>query len=163
MLHHVSVKGLTLDPLTNSPIVVLSQEGEDRALPIWIAVPEANAIALQLEDIDAPRPMTHDLLRSLIENLDARVDRVVITDLREGTYYAEIHLEANGKQIVVDSRPSDAIALALRMSADIYADEEVFEKTGHRLEQAEESWENIDRVKEWIDDISPDDFSQGLH
>ena len=116
----MSIKGLMLDPVSNSPIVVLKDEEEKFFLPIWVGIFEANAIALQLENVTTPRPMTHDLLRNMISELDARVTRVVINDLRDSTFFAQIRLITGDKTLELDARPSDAIALALRTEAPIF-------------------------------------------
>ena len=115
----MEIKGLMMDPVSNVPIVVLRNEETNQFLPIWIGVFEANSIALQLEDVEPPRPMTHDLAVGLLEALEAAIERIVITDLVDGTFYAEIHLKTNGTSRTVDSRPSDAIALALRVDAPV--------------------------------------------
>src|ERR1700720_2113620 len=110
----MSIKGLMLDPVSNSPIVVLKDEDEKFFLPIWVGIFEANAIALQIENVTTPRPMTHDLLKNVINDLKASVQKVVVSDLRDNTFYALIYLTVNGETVAVDARPSDAIALALR-------------------------------------------------
>ena len=114
MLIEMTIKGLMLDPITNTPIVILKDKEGDRVLPIWVGLFEANAIALQIENVATPRPMTHDLLRNIITDLDGRVDRIVVSDLKENTFYAVVHLTVRGERVAVDARPSDAIALALR-------------------------------------------------
>ena len=114
MLIEMSIKGLMVDPMAGTPIVILKDKQGERVLPIWVGVPEANAIALQIENVSTPRPMTHDLLRNIITDLEGRVDRVVVSDLRDNTYFAIIHLTVRGERVAVDARPSDAIALALR-------------------------------------------------
>ncbi len=114
MLIEMSIKGLMVDPMAGTPIVILKDKQGERVLPIWVGVPEANAIALQIENVSTPRPMTHDLLRNIITDLEGRVDRVVVSDLRDNTYFAVIHLTVRGERVAVDARPSDAIALALR-------------------------------------------------
>ena len=108
----MTIKGLMVDPATNTPIVILKDKGGERVLSIWVGIFEANAIALQIENVATPRPMTHDLLRNVITDLDGRVDRIVVSDLRDNTFYAVIHLSIRGEQIAIDARPSDAIALA---------------------------------------------------
>lgn len=162
MPHRMNVKGLTLDPLTSTPIIVLSEENADLALPIWIGVAEANAIALELEKINAPRPMTHDLMVSVFDQLDVDVRQVVVSDIRNNTYYAEIEFEANGKVFTIDARPSDAIALALRADAPIYVDDKVVEKT--RTDQAgrQQGWDNPSELRDWLEEITPEDFSKEL-
>src|SRR5207302_3350955 len=121
----MSIKGLMLDPVSNSPIVVLKDEAEKFFLPIWVGIFEANAIALQLENVTTPRPMTHDLLRNLISELDARVTRVVINDLRDSTFFAQIRVITGQRTMEIDARPSDAIALALRTEAPIFVAQSV--------------------------------------
>src|SRR6266705_1589942 len=110
----MSIKGLMVDPITNTPIVVLRDKEGQKVLPIWVGIFEANAIALQIENISTPRPMTHDLLKNVIGDLNAEVQKIVVSDLRDNTFYAMIYLDMGGESIAVDSRPSDAIALALR-------------------------------------------------
>ena len=121
----MKVKGLALEPLSNMPVIILRDEEEKRSLPICVGLFEANAIALELEKISTPRPMTHDLIKNILESLDARVQKIVVNDLRDNTFYAVIHLRLGRADITVDSRPSDAIALALRVGAPIFVDEEV--------------------------------------
>ena len=127
MLIEMTIKGLMLDPITNTPIVILKDKDGDRVLPIWVGLFEANAIALQIENVATPRPMTHDLLRNIITDLDGQVDRIVVSDLKENTFYAIVHLTVRGERVAVDARPSDAIALALRTRAPILVDETVIE------------------------------------
>src|SRR5689334_24593303 len=124
----MKVKGLALDPLSNMPMIILRDEEEKRSLPIWVGLFEANAIALELEKISTPRPMTHDLIKNILESLDARVQKVVVNDLRENTFYAVLYLRLGSADITVDSRPSDAIALALRVGAPIFVEEDVVDK-----------------------------------
>ena len=124
----MSIKGLMLDPVSNSPIVVLKDDEEKFFLPIWVGIFEANAIALQLENVTTPRPMTHDLLRNMISELNARVIRVVINDLRDSTFFAQIRLLTGEKTLELDARPSDAIALALRVEAPIYVAQSVLDQ-----------------------------------
>lgn len=144
----MSIKGLMLDPVSNSPIVVLRDEEEKLFLPIWVGIFEANAIALQLENVSTPRPMTHDLLRNTIAELDARVTRIVINDLRDSTFFAQIRVLVNrgegDRMLELDARPSDAIALALRTEAPIYVAQSVLDQAqtitpGESDEQDEKS------------------------
>ena len=121
----MKIRGLMMDPVTNMPIVILKETGSETVLPIWVGIFEANAIALEIEKVSTPRPMTHDLLRNLLVGLDATVLKVVVTELKEDTFYAVIWLDRGGEVIGIDSRPSDAIALALRMDCPIYVEEEV--------------------------------------
>ncbi|GAK52481.1 hypothetical protein U14_03732 [Candidatus Moduliflexus flocculans] len=158
MFIEMVVKGLTLDPLTNMPIVILKDVEEKRVLPIWIGLFEANAIALELEKITTPRPMTHDLMRDLIVGLDAQVTKIVVNDLKNSTFYAVIHLSMNGNQVVVDSRPSDAIALALRSNAPIYVSSEVVNKA-RSIDVSQEN-EEADQLKEWLENLKPEDFGK---
>ena len=158
MFIEMSVKGLTLDPLTNMPIVILKDMDDKRVLPIWIGLFEANAIALELEKITTPRPMTHDLMRDLISGLTAIVTKIVVNDLKNNTFYAVIHLALNGNHFVVDSRPSDAIALALRSNAPIYVASEVINKA-RSIDMSKET-EETDQLKEWLENLKPEDFGK---
>ena len=155
----MSIKGLMLDPVSNSPIVVLKDENEKFFLPIWVGIFEANAIALQLESIATPRPMTHDLLRNMIAELDARVTRIVINDLRDSTFFAQIGLTTGGRTLELDARPSDAIALALRTEAPIFVAQSVLEQaqTISPDGAGEESEENM---KKWFENLGPDDLGK---
>ena len=162
----MKVKGLALDPMSNLPILILRDEGEKRSLPIWVGLAEANAIALELEKITTQRPMTHDLIRNILEALRAKVVKVVVTDLRENTFYAVIQLQLGATEVTVDSRPSDAIALALRVGAPIFVEEEVILKaksTEGKGEPGEKSGTPDDpsKVKEWLESIKPGDFLEG--
>ena len=162
----MKVKGLALDPMSNLPILILRDEGEKRSLPIWVGLAEANAIALELEKITTQRPMTHDLIRNILEALRAKVVKVVVTDLRDNTFYAVIQLQLGATEVTVDSRPSDAIALALRVGAPIFVEEEVILKaksTEGKAEPAEKAATPDDpsKVKEWLESIKPGDFLEG--
>lgn len=154
----MKIKGLMVDPVTNMPIVILKDDGEDRVLPIWVGIFEANAIALRIEDIDTPRPMTHDLIQNLLENLQANVDKIVVSDLRDNTYFALIHLRMGDEEFVVDSRPSDAIALALRAGAPIYVEEIVLERA--KTLEGERELSDSERLRKWFEDLDPEDFSK---
>jgi bifunctional DNase/RNase len=158
MLIEMKIKGLMVDPTTNMPIVILKDEVEDRMLPIWVGVFEANAIALRMEAIDTPRPMTHDLLRDLLDKLHATVEKIVVNDLKENTYFAHIHLLINGDQHVLDSRPSDAIALALRAEAPIFVEQSVLDQA-HTLE-ADDELPDAERLRQWFENLDPEDFSK---
>lgn len=159
----MSVGGLTLDPVTKTPIVILKDPDNRLNLPIWIGLLEATAMATELEGIKMARPMTHDLLRTVIGELGARVERVEITDLKENTYFAVIHIRVNGDERVIDSRPSDAISLALRTKSPIYVAKRVLE-TSTALQQVEEgtasNLSNVARDKwsEILEKMTPDDF-----
>jgi hypothetical protein len=159
----MSVGGLTLDPVTKAPIVILQDRDNKLNLPIWIGLLEATAMATELEGIKMSRPMTHDLLRNLLSELGAAVECVQITDLKENTYFAAIHLRVNGEVRIVDSRPSDAISLALRTKSPIYVDKRVIESSSV-LQQAEENAEtnfssvSRDKWTEVLEKMTPSDF-----
>jgi uncharacterized protein len=154
------VKGLTLDPLTNMPIVILKDVEGNRALPIWIGANEANAIAMEMERITTPRPMTHDLIRNILEGLKAKVARIVVNDLRDNTFYAVIFLTANGTEVAIDSRPSDAIALALRVKAPIFVAEKVIREAKSIDLTEEKPAEDAQSVRDWIENLKPEDFGR---
>jgi uncharacterized protein len=161
MFVEMKVRGLALDPVSNMPIIILRDEEDKRSLPIWVGIFEANAIALELEKIPTPRPMTHDLIKNILETIEARLLKIVVTDLRENTFFAELHLQVGEGEVTVDSRPSDAIALALRAGAPIYVDEEVVRKA-KSLEVTKESEpvkaDDPERLREWLENIKPEDF-----
>ena len=154
----MTVRGLTLDPVTNAPIVILKSEGGTRLLPIWIGVFEANAIALEMEKISTPRPMTHDLLKSVIELLGARVERMVVDKLEENTFFASVYLRSGGQELRLDARPSDAIALALRTGARIFVAHDVLSRS--RGIEIEEDLGEADQWRQWINHITPGDFAR---
>lgn len=153
----MTIKGLMLDPVSNSPIVVLKDEDEKFFLPIWVGIFEANAIALQLENVSTPRPMTHDLLKNMIAELDGRVTRVVINDLRDATFFAQIRVITGGKTLELDARPSDAIALALRVEAPIFVAQEVLDQAQTITPEGEEDSE---RTKKILEQLGPDDLGK---
>ena len=149
----MDVKGLMVDPVTNVPMVILRGDEESYVLPIWVGVFEANAIALQMENIETPRPMTHDLLRDVVDRLDAEVSEIHVTDLRDSTFYATVQLRrASGELVSVDARPSDAIALALRTGAPIYVDAHVIEKA----KEFDVGSEDPEKLREWFESLSTD-------
>jgi bifunctional DNase/RNase len=154
----MKVRGLTLDPLTNMPIVILKDLAEERAIPIWVGVFEANAIALEMENVPTPRPLTHDLIKNVIEEAHAKVIRIVINDLKDNTFYAVIVLSTNGNEVFIDSRPSDAIAVALRVDAPIYVAKKVLDES--RFIDLSEQEEDEEKWKEWIEDLRPEDFGK---
>ena len=154
----MSIKGLMVDPITNMPIVILRDKDGDRVLPIWVGIFEANAIALQIENISTPRPMTHDLLRNIIGDLDGRVDRVVVSDLKDNTFYAIIHLTVRGERIAIDSRPSDAIALALRTRSPIMVEESVIDNA-KTVDFASERADN-DQLQKWLESLDPEELGK---
>jgi len=152
----MTIKGLMLDPISNSPIVVLKDVDEKLFLPIWVGIFEANAIALRLEEITTPRPMTHDLLRNVLGVLDAEVIKIIINDLKDSTFYALIEMKVRGEILEIDSRPSDAIALALRTDAPIFVEQAVLEEA--QTITPDESTE--ERLKKWLEDARPEDLGK---
>jgi len=152
------IKGLMVDPVTNMPIVVLRDREGQKVLPIWVGVFEANAIALQIENIATPRPMTHDLLRNLIGDLNATVERVVISDLRENTFYALIYVATAGDVVAIDARPSDAIALALRSQAPILVEEHVIDNA-KGLDIAQDRGDT-ERLQRWLESLDPEELGK---
>jgi bifunctional DNase/RNase len=154
----MKIKGLMIDPITNMPIIILRDPGSSAVLPIWVGIFEANAIALQIEKIVTPRPMTHDLLKSTITGLEATVEKIVITDLKENTFYALIFINQGGRSLPIDSRPSDAIALALRTGSPIYVNTEVIEKAKNTdlTKDASES----ERIRKWLENLDPDEMGK---
>ena len=157
-LIEVQIRGLMLDPVTNMPIVVLKEIESEMVLPIWVGVFEANAIALELEKTATPRPMTHDLLRNLARGLGATVTRVVVSDLREDTFYAMIHMEQHGEDVAMDARPSDAIALALRWDCPIYVSRAVLGRTRQTEEAVTGAGgKDADELKAWLENLDEED------
>lgn len=154
----MKIKGLMLDPISNMPIIILVDTKGERALPIWVGFFEANAIALLIENISTPRPMTHDLLKNILYGLNAKVKKIVINDLQDNTFYALIYAEANGKKYIFDSRPSDAIALALRLRTPIYVIEEVINKA----KSIEINKDAIDQesLQKWLESLRPEDLGK---
>ena len=147
----MKIRGLMLDPVTNTPIVILRDSG-DTVLPIWVGVYEANAIALEIEKVSTPRPMTHDLIKNVLAGLDAQVHKVVVTELKEDTFYAVIWMESEGRIISVDSRPSDALALALRVDCPIFVEDEVLKTSKKAASSAETSSEEMRKFLENLGD-----------
>ena len=163
MFIEMRVSGLTMDPITNTPIVILKDLEEKKAIPIWIGIFEASAIATEIEKITFSRPMTHDLLNHIVKLLNTEVERVEIHDLRNNTFFANIHLLRDGKPIVVDARPSDAIAVALRASPKIFVDEKLIEKS--RNVDFGTKMTDLDKLKkekmaEFLENLSPEDFGK---
>ena len=153
----LSLVGVRVELPSNQPIVLLKEANGDRYLPIWIGAVEATAIAFALQGIQTPRPMTHDLLRSILEETAVQVDQILISELVDQTFYAIIKMSRNGEAKEVSSRPSDAIALAVRINAPIFANEEVLEQAGIELKDDEEA--EVERFREFLDQISPEDFA----
>jgi bifunctional DNase/RNase len=154
----MKIKGLVVDPISKMPIVVLEDPESERLLPIWIGVFEANAIALKIENIATPRPMTHDLINNFLKELKITVEKIVVNDVRDNTFYALIHCSRNGEPFSIDSRPSDAIALSLRVDAPIYVEENVVQKA-HSM-QFSEKLEDSEKLKKWLDSLKPEDFGK---
>jgi bifunctional DNase/RNase len=153
----MKVKGLMIDPVSDMPIVILKNQSGDQVLPIWVGVFEANAIAVQLENAAPPRPMTHDLLRSVIEHLSATVERVVITDLKDNTFFATIKLARAAGSLDVDARPSDAMALALRTDAPIFVEEQVLTKSSAG-DTSDPSAAEAERLRRWLEEVDPEEL-----
>ena len=152
----MNIKGLMVDPVTNMPIVILRDKDGQKVLPIWVGIFEANAIALQIENISTPRPMTHDLLRNVIQDLKASVQKVVVCDLQDNTFYALIYLGLHRDTLAIDARPSDAIALALRTRAPIFVEETVIENAKTVDFSSEKN--DADRLHKWLESLDPDDL-----
>ena len=152
----MSIKGLMVDPVTNMPIVILRDRDGHKVLPIWVGIFEANAIALQIENVATPRPMTHDLLRNVIQDLKASVQKIVVCDLQENTFYALIYLSLDGGTVAIDARPSDAIALALRTRAPIFVEDTVID-SAKTLDPIPEK-ADADRLHKWLESLDPDDL-----
>jgi bifunctional DNase/RNase len=154
----MKVRGLTLDPLTNMALVILRDLEGNKALPIWVGIPEANAIALELEQVPTPRPLTHDLVKNILDGVNATVTRIVVNDLKDSTFYATIFLSLRGEEIRIDSRPSDAIAVALRVKAPIFVTLDVIERAGSVDVSEQSGAEDPEQVKDWLENIKPEDF-----
>lgn len=154
----MKIKGLMIDPITNMPIVILREKEGSKILPIWVGIFEANAIALQIENIQTPRPMTHDLLKNVILDMKASVHKIVVNQLKESTYYALIFLEQNGETIRIDARPSDAIALALRTESPIFVEDDVISSA--RDAQQNRDAAETERLQKWLENIDPDDLGK---
>ena len=154
----MKIKGLVVDPISKMPIVVLEDPGSERMLPIWIGVFEANAIALKIENIVTPRPMTHDLMKNVFDETGLKVERVVVNDVRDNTFYALIHCRHNGQSLTIDSRPSDAIALSLRLDAPIFVEESVVQKA--QSIKYDENLESSEKLEKWLEDLKPEDFGK---
>ena len=161
-MHEMVIYGVSFDLVGKQPIVLLKTADGNRFLPIWIGHPEAAAILMKLQGASTPRPMTHDLLTDMLEQLDAEVVRITVTELRENTFYASITVQQNGSEIEIDSRPSDAIAIAVRSDAPIFAAERVIEESAIEFEGEEVNEEEIvDEFRRFLDDVSPDQFAVG--
>jgi uncharacterized protein len=157
MLIEMTLAGVRIELPTSQPIVLLREAEGERYLPIWIGQPEATAIALALQGVVTPRPMTHDLLKNILEEMSVTVNDIVITELREGTFYAVINLQRNGTAFEISSRPSDALALAVRLGCRILADEEVLSEASILI-PSEEPEEEVERFREFLEHVNPEDF-----
>jgi bifunctional DNase/RNase len=154
----MQIRGLMIDPLTNMPIVVLKDVASDTVLPIWVGIFEANAIALELEKASTPRPMTHDLMRNMARGLNAVVRKVVVSELRDDTFYAVIWMEQSGEMVAIDSRPSDAIALALRWDCPIFASRTVLDNAKQVAEGPQRA--DTEEMRRWLENLNDDDMGR---
>ncbi len=154
----MKIRGLMMDPVTNMPIVVLKDINSDTVLPIWVGIYEANAIALEIEKVTTPRPMTHDLIKNVLTGLDAQVHKVVVSELKDDTFFAVIWLERQGNVISVDSRPSDALALALRVDCPIYVEEEVL-KTSKQASAVSDRV-SAEELRKWLEGLNDEDLGR---
>ncbi|MGH2952892.1 MAG: bifunctional nuclease family protein [Solirubrobacterales bacterium] len=161
-MQQMQIYGVSFDMVGKQPIVLLKTVDGNRFLPIWIGHPEAAAILMKLQGAQAPRPMTHDLLNDLLEQVEAKCERVSVTELRDNTFYASITISVNGSEIEIDSRPSDAIALAVRCQAPIFAADDVIEESSIEFEhEVEDQEEVVEKFKDFLDEVSPEDFAGG--
>jgi uncharacterized protein len=154
----MKIRGLMMDPVTNMPIVVLKDLNSDTVLPIWVGIYEANAIALEIEKVTTPRPMTHDLIKNVLTGLEAQVHKVVVNELRDDTFFAVIWLERQGDVISIDSRPSDALALALRVDCPIYVEEEVL-KTSKQASAVSDRV-SAEELRKWLEGLNDEDLGR---
>ena len=154
----MKIRGLMMDPVTNMPIVILKDINGNAILPIWVGVYEANAIALEIEKVQTPRPMTHDLIKNVLLGLNATVKKVVVTDLRDDTFYALIWLDRNGSSITIDSRPSDALALALRTDAPIFVEEDVLKSS--KIASAVSDKVGSEELRRWLENLGEEDLGK---
>jgi bifunctional DNase/RNase len=154
----MQIRGLMMDPVTNTPIIVLKDVGSDLVLPIWVGIFEANAIALELEKTTLPRPMTHDLMQNMARGLNAEVRKVVVSELRDDTFYATIWMDHAGETVTMDARPSDAIALALRWDCPIYVNREVLESS--KQAASGNQTVNSDEMRRWLENLNDDDMGR---
>lgn len=154
----MKIRGLMMDPVTNMPIVVLKDTASDSVLPIWVGVYEANAIALEIEKVATPRPMTHDLIKNVLAGLEARIHKVVVSELRDDTFYAVIWMERQGQVISVDSRPSDALALALRVDCPIFVEEDVLKNS--KLASTISDKASSDEIRKWLENLNDEDLGR---
>jgi uncharacterized protein len=154
----MKIRGLMMDPVTNMPIVILKDVGSETVLPIWVGVYEANAIALEIEKVSTPRPMTHDLIKNVLVGLESQVHKVVVTELREDTFYAVIWVERDGRVISIDSRPSDALALALRVDCPIFVEDEVLRNSKIAASNSERM--TPEDLRKMLEDLNDEDLGR---
>ena len=154
----MKIRGLMMDPVTNMPIVILKDVSGDAVLPIWVGIYEANAIALEIEKVTTPRPMTHDLIKNLLVGLDTQIHKVVVSDLREDTFFAVIWLERDGRVISVDSRPSDALALALRLDCPIFVEDTVLKSS--KLASSVTDKVSSEELRKWLENLNDEDLGR---
>jgi bifunctional DNase/RNase len=155
----MKIRGLMMDPVTNMPIVILKDVASSHVLPIWVGIYEANAIALEIEKVSTPRPMTHDLIKSLLLGLDAGIQKVVVSELKDDTFFAVIWVQRNGELISVDSRPSDALALALRLDCPIYVDDAVL-KSSKLANSVADRVNTNQELKRWLENLGDEDLGR---
>jgi hypothetical protein len=154
----MKIRGLVMDPVTNMPIVILKDVGGSSVLPIWVGIYEANAIALEIEKVTTPRPMTHDLLKNLLLGLETHVQKVVVSELRDDTFYALIWLERDGQMMSIDSRPSDALALALRVDCPIYVEDEVLKSSKNAATSSDKV--SNEEMRKWLENLGDEDMGR---
>jgi hypothetical protein len=161
LLKEMEIHGVSLDVVSSQPVVVLKEKGTRRFLPIWIGQFEATSIMMELQGIEPSRPLTHDLLKNMVDAFGARVARIVVNDLEDGTFFARIVMDVQGEDFDVDSRPSDAIALAVRTGAPIFAEDKVLDEAAILQEEGEEDEQEVEKFKEFLESIDPEDFKLG--
>src|ERR1700678_4589224 len=154
----MKIRGLMMDPITNMPIVILKDSGSSSVLPIWVGIYEANAIALEIEKVSTPRPMTHDLIKTLLVGLDAGIQKVVVNELKDDTFFAVIWVQRNGELISVDSRPSDALALALRLDCPIFVDDSVLKHS--KIASAISEKSSSEELRKWLENLNDEDLGR---
>jgi bifunctional DNase/RNase len=154
------IRGLMMDPVTNMPIVVLKDVGSDQVLPIWVGIYEANAIALEIEKVTTPRPMTHDLIKNVLTGLEASVQKIVVNELRDDTFFAIIWIEKGGELISIDSRPSDALALALRVDCPIFVEDQVLRSSKIASSLAEGKGATNEEMRRWLENLGDEDLGR---
>lgn len=152
----MKISGIGIDPQTNMPVVLLKDKGEKVILPIWIGIFEASAIAMQLQEITPPRPATHDLIKNLLTSLDIKCEKIIINDIKDNTYYARLIMKKNNKIFEIDSRPSDALAIAVRVKVPIYVEEKILKAAVEVIKPLDEK--EAKKIKEALKDIKPEDF-----